>query len=230
MRGPTAVPERILRRPRPVASLAVRSPKSSLGRRVLAGKRPEDFALDLLVAFAWALYAWLYLLKTLEGGGLVHLGQMGAMTVFAVLFLFRRPARRTGEWWETAVAVLAVLMPIMLRPTPGPLYRVGEALQVCGLAAMIVAVLSLGRSFGVAPADRGLRTTGLYAWVRHPLYAAELLVFAGFLVAHPSRWNFAVLSLNTLLQIVRIMREERIIEDYASYAACVRWRLIPLVW
>jgi protein-S-isoprenylcysteine O-methyltransferase Ste14 len=228
MRGPTAASGQILRRPRPVASLADRSPESSLG--AFAGKRPEDFALDLLVAFVWASYAWLYLRKVLEGGGLVHLGQMGAMTVFAVLFLLRRPARRKGTWWETAVAVLAVLMPIMLRPAPGPLYRVGEALQICGLAGMIVAALSLGRSFGVAPADRGLRTTGLYAWVRHPLYAAELLVFAGFLVAHPDGWNIAVLSLNTLLQVVRIMREERLIEDYANYAARVRWRLIPMVW
>jgi hypothetical protein len=39
-----------------------------------------------------------------------------------------------------------------------------------------------------------------------------------------------VLSLNTLLQVIRIVREERILEGYAGYAARVRWRLFPLVW
>ncbi|HXG05191.1 MAG TPA: methyltransferase [Candidatus Binatia bacterium] len=187
-------------------------------------------ALDLVVAGAWASYAWIFLAKTLRDGNLVHLGQAGAMTVFAVLFLLRRPARRKGARWETVLAVVAVLMPILLRPAPGPFARLGEAVQICGLIGMVGALLSLGRSFGVAPADRGLRTTGLYAWVRHPLYAAELLVFAGFLVAHPSGWNVAIVGLNTLLQVVRITREERIIADYAAYAARVRWRLIPMLW
>jgi protein-S-isoprenylcysteine O-methyltransferase Ste14 len=209
---------------------AALSSRSATPSKWLREKRPEDLALDILIAVVWIVYAGLYLMKALRGGGLVHLGQMGAMTVFATLFLLRRPARRTGAPWETVLAVMTVLMPVALQPAPGYVHWLGEAIQVAGLGGMIIAVVSLGRSFGVAPADRGLRTTGLYRWLRHPLYAMEILVFAGFLLANTSWWNLRVLSLNTLLQIIRITREERILDGYAGYAATVRWRLIPLIW
>jgi len=209
---------------------AAHSSRTATTNTCLRGKRPEELALDFLIAVVWIVYAGLYLMKALRGGGLVHLGQMGAMTVFAALFLLRRPARRTGARWETVLAAMAVLMPVALQSAPGDLHWLGEAIQVVGLGGMIIAVVSLGRSFGVAPADRGLRTTGLYRWLRHPLYAMEILVFAGFLLANTSWWNLGVLSLNTLLQIIRIAREERILDGYAGYAATVRWRLIPLIW
>lgn len=206
------------------------SPQKPETRGHLLEKRPEDLALDLLIGLVWAICAALYLVRALRGSGLVYLGQMGIMTVFAALFLLRRPARKTGKLWESTLAVAAAWMPIALRPSPGDFRFLGEALQIVGLGGMLIAVVSLGRSFGIAPADRGLRTTGLYGWLRHPLYAMEITVFAGFLVANPAWWNLAILSLNTLLQIVRITREERILEGYAGYADRVRWRLVPLVW
>jgi protein-S-isoprenylcysteine O-methyltransferase Ste14 len=95
---------------------------------------------------------------------------------------------------------------------------------------MLVALAWLGRSFGIAPADRGLRTGGPYGWVRHPLYAAEILFYVGYVVAHPSWRNLAALVFGGAIQVFRIVREERILEGYAPYAARVRWRLLPLVW
>jgi protein-S-isoprenylcysteine O-methyltransferase Ste14 len=213
---------------RPARPLA--SPQKPDPRGRLLEKRPEDLALDFLIGLVWAICAALYLVRVLRGSGLVYLGQMGIMTVFAALFLLRRPARKTGKLWESALAVAAAWMPIALRPAPGDFTFLGDALQIIGLVGMLIAVLSLGRSFGVAPADRGLRTTGLYGWLRHPLYAMEITVFAGFLIANPCWWNLAILTLNTLLQVVRITREERILEGYAGYASRVRWRLVPLVW
>ena len=117
-----------------------------------------------------------------------------------------------------------------MRPAPGNLYWLGEIIQVAGLIGMVAAAISLGRSFGIAPADRGLRTTGLYAWVRHPLYAMEISFFVGFLLANPSWRNLAILIADTTVQLVRALREERILKDYPSYAGRVRWRLLPLVW
>jgi protein-S-isoprenylcysteine O-methyltransferase Ste14 len=160
----------------------------------------------------------------------VELGQVAAVTVFAALFLLRRPARRTGTTWETMLALAGTFLPTATGPAPGNLFWLGEIIQVAGLTGMVAAAICLGRSFGIAPADRGLRTTGLYAWVRHPLYAMEICYFAGYLVANPSWRNLAVLTADTALQLFRALREERILTDYASYAGRVRWRLLPLVW
>lgn len=194
------------------------------------GKSGSELAFDLLLMGGWALYAGGFLKRLLSGGGLVELGQVTAVTVFAALFLLRRPAQRTGTTWETLLALAGTFLPVAMRPAPGNLYWLGEIIQVAGLVGMAAAGISLGRSFGIAPADRGLRTTGLYAWVRHPLYAMEIAYFVGFLVANPSWRNLVVLIADATLQIFRALREERILMDYASYSGRVRWRLLPLVW
>ena len=54
-----------------------------------------------------------------------------------------------------------------------------------GLIVIIAGKMTLGRSFGLMPAHRGLVCTGIYGWVRHPIYAGYLLTHAAFLVAHP---------------------------------------------
>jgi len=194
------------------------------------GKSRSELALDLLLMGAWALYAGRFMKRLISGGGLVELGQVTAVTIIAALFLLRRPARRTGTTWETMLALAGTFLPAAMRSAPGDLFWLGEIIQVAGLTGMAIAAISLGRSFGIAPADRGLRTTGLYAWVRHPLYAMEICYFAGYLVANPSWRNLAILIADTALQLFRALREERILKDYASYAGRVRWRLLPLVW
>ena len=194
------------------------------------GKSSRELAWDLVLMGAWTLYAGFFLRRVMNGGGFVELGQLAAVTVFAALFLLRRPVRSTGTTWETMLALAGTFLPAATRPAPGNLFWLGQIIQVAGLTGMVAAAISLGRSFGIAPADRGLRTTGLYAWVRHPLYAMEICYFVGFLVANPSWRNLAVLTANTALQLFRALREERILKDYASYAGRVPWRLLPLVW
>jgi protein-S-isoprenylcysteine O-methyltransferase Ste14 len=194
------------------------------------GKSSSELALDLLLMGAWTLYAGRSLNRLVSGGGLVELGQVTAVTIFAALFLLRRPARSTGTTWETMLALAGTFLPAAMRLAPGNLFWLGEIIQVAGLTGMAAAATSLGRSFGIAPADRGLRTSGLYAWVRHPLYAMEICYFAGYLVANPSWRNLAILTADTALQLFRALREERILKDYDRYASRVRWRLLPLVW
>ena len=60
------------------------------------GKSDRELAFDLLLMGGWALYAGGFLKRLMTGGGLVELGQVTAVTVFAALFLLRRPAQRTG--------------------------------------------------------------------------------------------------------------------------------------
>jgi len=91
-------------------------------------------------------------------------------------------------------------------------------------------VSALGRSFGIAPADRGLMILGPYRFIRHPMYAGALLMAAGALWSAPSWWNASVFALLVASAALRIHWEERLLQGYASYARVVRWRLFPGVW
>ena len=69
--------------------------------------------------------------------------------------------------------------------------------------------------------------------MRHPAYAAYLVSELGFLVLNFSVLNVAVLTVVWVLQISRIIAEERVLSGdsaYAEYGARVTKRLVPAVW
>ncbi|MDR0245690.1 MAG: isoprenylcysteine carboxylmethyltransferase family protein [Burkholderia sp.] len=106
----------------------------------------------------------------------------------------------------------------------------GSVWQVCGIALQLFAKLSLGRSFGLLPANRGVVSTGAYRFMRHPIYAGYLLSEFGFLLANFSTRNLLTIGIWMLLQIGRIRMEERVLSedaDYRAYKTKVRYRLIP---
>ena len=76
--------------------------------------------------------------------------------------------------------------------------------------------------------------TGVYGFVRHPMYlGATLSVFGGALLLGSLAGIGVSLGL-TLLLAARITGEERMLVDglegYAEYREKVRYRLVPGVW
>jgi protein-S-isoprenylcysteine O-methyltransferase Ste14 len=153
--------------------------------------------------------------------------------VVAWMYLNRESSRRVARWWEAALAIGGTFLPLLaLRPAPmssaeGIREEIGMLVQLFGLMGMIWSVFSLGISLGMAPADRGLVTSGPYRRVRHPMYTFELLFCLGYWLANLTWLNVAVWLLLVVIQVTRALREERAIEGYDEYAAQVRWRFIP---
>ncbi|MPV55581.1 isoprenylcysteine carboxyl methyltransferase [Burkholderia sp. HI2761] len=109
----------------------------------------------------------------------------------------------------------------------------GGTWQICGIAWQLFAKLSLGRSFGLLPANRGVVSTGAYRFMRHPIYVGYLLSEIGFLLSNFSTRNALTIGVWMLLQIGRIRMEERVLSedaDYRAYKTKVRYRLIPGVF
>jgi protein-S-isoprenylcysteine O-methyltransferase Ste14 len=156
---------------------------------------------------------------------------------FTAAFLARRPpratSRRIGSW---LVAVGGTFGGLLLRPGGAhPPWGVdaGLALQLAGLLLAITALVTLGRSFALVAADRGLKTRGLYAVVRHPMYASYLLIQAGYVLQSLSAPNIAVFALASACNVGRVLAEEDVLARspaYQAYREQVRWRLIPGVW
>lgn len=106
-------------------------------------------------------------------------------------------------------------------------------LIIAGILFQLYAKLTLRRSFGVIAANRGVKVSGPYRFVRHPMYAGYTLSHIGFLLSGPNWWNLAVYSLALGLNIARIMAEERVLTAdpaYREMSRKVRYRLIPFVF
>lgn len=77
-------------------------------------------------------------------------------------------------------------------------------------------------------------STGLYGIVRHPMYAATVLLFLSMPLVLGSIPAFLVFLCYPAILAKRIRNEEKVLTrdlaGYADYKARVRWRLIPFIW
>jgi protein-S-isoprenylcysteine O-methyltransferase Ste14 len=83
-------------------------------------------------------------------------------------------------------------------------------------------------------ADQRVISSGPYAWVRHPMYAAGFLLLLGIPIALGSWWGVLVAFAILPALIWRLLDEERFLAlnlpEYAKYQSRVRHRLLPLLW
>ena len=137
--------------------------------------------------------------------------------------------------WDWSVALLGTAAPLLQRPEAAlpMLEPIGLVVQIIGTVLATMAIFSLGRSFGIVAANRGVRTTGFYRFVRHPLYGSYIVGYLGFLLGSLSIWNVSLIILTVLCQYARAVAEERILlQDpaYQAYAQQVRYRFIPYLF
>src|SRR5262249_27409646 len=162
---------------------------------------------------------------------------LASEALVVVLTTIRRPARLVDRTVAAAVTTtLSMAGPPMLRATaaaplaPDALTAIVSAV---GLGLVIIGKMALGRSFGLAPANRGVVVRGPYEFVRHPIYTGYLITHAGFLVANPSPWNAVVIVIADAALIVRALMEERVLSAdvaYQGYCRRVGWHLVPGVF
>lgn len=190
-----------------------------------------DGAERIAVVILYALLVHRFLGDLGHKPGNIMLMVSEGLIVFMVLF-----RRGTGDItlrpadWLTGI--LGTALPMLVHPT-GDGWSGGAVLMAAGLIISFGAKLSLRRSFGVIAANRGVKRTGLYAVVRHPMYLGYLVTYIGVIALNPSAWNAVLLSCWLAFEVLRIFAEERILMQdptYRDHAAKVRFRLIPFVW
>jgi len=185
---------------------------------------------QVVVVLLWSWMAWRVIESTNPLAPLV-LASEGVIVLFMLL---RRPSNEISvKWSDWMLAFGATTAPLLIDPSyegTAPLVVPGVLLFVFGSIWQLWAKLVLRRSFGIAPANRGVKVSGPYQAMRHPMYFGYLLTHIGTLMILPTWWNFALYAFAWSIQILRLLREERLLFNdatYRDYAQKVRWRLIP---
>ena len=77
-------------------------------------------------------------------------------------------------------------------------------------------------------------STGVYGFVRHPMYLGGILMFVGSPLLLGSVYSVLAGLVLTILLMARILGEEKMLgrdlEGYREYTQTVRFRLIPYIW
>lgn len=204
----------------------------------------------LLFIPAWTLaywQAWLFMA--------VFVCTSGAITVYLAIhdpkLLERRMnvgPRAEREPAQKIIMVFATLGFIAMLVFPALDYRFGWSPVPASVSVLGDALIALGflfvffvfkeNSYGASTIqiaeDQTVISTGPYALVRHPMYAAALVMLFGIPLALGSWWGLFALLLVLPVLIWRLLDEERFLRrnlpGYAEYQARVKYRLLPFVW
>ncbi|MBX5487504.1 MAG: isoprenylcysteine carboxylmethyltransferase family protein [Mycolicibacterium hassiacum] len=119
---------------------------------------------------------------------------------------------------------------------PTTVVVIGDLLVVAGLAVALLTIAQNNYAAATITVESGqpVVSTGLYAVLRHPMYAAALIVTAGTPVALGSYWGLVVLIPAVAVFVARIADEEKALREdlpgYREYTDKVSYRLVPGVW
>jgi len=184
------------------------------------------------LAAAYGTLALCHIAGTAASGRTMAAALLAAQELLvAALLLVRRPSRAVSRRGiDRLTAAAALLVPLGLHAPGAAAAGVSTALEAAGLLLALVATATLGRHLGLVPAVRGITTRGVYAVVRHPMYAAYLLLLAAYVAGEPSPRNGTLALVACVLLVLRLRAEEALLEgdaDYQAYRRRVPWRLVP---
>ena len=121
-------------------------------------------------------------------------------------------------------------------PVPTAISLVGDVLVAIGLGMSMLVIVQ--NSYAAAnitvEAGQKLVSTGLYGFVRHPMYVGNVIMMLGIPPALGSYWGLLFVIPGVVVLVLRILDEEKLLTrelaGYREYAQRVRYRLVPSVW
>lgn len=138
---------------------------------------------------------------------------------------------------QSALLILAAAILFLL--LTGSLFS-RSPLVITGQVLAVLLAVWARRSFAAAqfsihaaPAGGGVISTGPYQFIRHPMYAAALLLIWTSILGHVSPLHVGIGVLVTAVILVRIAAEETLLQasypDYLTYTGKTK-RVIPFVF
>jgi len=153
---------------------------------------------------------------------------------------------KKGEWYVIVQFCLFALiafgprsssfLPLWSADVLGLVWPLGIVLLGVGLVVIVLALLGLGSNLSALPhpkASAELVQTGLYAFVRHPIYSGLIASSLGWAMIRGSSLMLIYALILFIFFEFKTRREEqqleRVFVDYAEYKQRVK-KLIPFVY
>ena len=164
------------------------------------------------IRLLWGMQALLWLIIT------------GSFLAYLLAYLTRKPAQSVAKGFMQTVFPLGVaFLPyaiVMSNFTYGNWFPPSSKIHMKGLYALtaviivgqsiqLIALFKLRRSFTIMSEARVLIRSGIYRWVRHPIYAAHFLVNFCYTVLYFGAVNVALYAAFVAGQALRARIEER---------------------
>jgi len=153
----------------------------------------------------------------------------------------KEPAQKIIVWFILAAFLTLMVLPPLdwrfgLSPVPSSVSIFGNLLVA--FSFYIFYLVARVNSYAAANirVEEGQKVvdTGVYGWVRHPMYFGALFLIAGTPLALGSWWTLLLLPVFLLILYFRIMSEETVLvrdlPGYTEYRKRVKYRLIPFGW
>ena len=133
--------------------------------------------------------------------------------------------------------ICAPLEHVLLAPPVTVLHQIiGGVLGFLGLLLGALSFRALGRNFRVFAAPRRSGTlikTGVYAWIRHPMYIGVVLAMLGYAIVWDAMYSLVLVLGCAMFYVMKAVKEETLLRekypDYSEYAQTT-WRFIPYVY
>ena len=112
----------------------------------------------------------------------------------------------------------------------------GGVAVVAGLGLAMLVIVQNGYAASTVTVETGqpVVSTGVYKFVRHPMYLGDVIIMVGIPLSLGSYWGLFFVLPGVLVLIVRILDEEAMLTQeltgYPEYRQRVRYRLMPYVW
>ena len=198
-------------------------------------KQIEHVASNLALALLFTIFFFQFLNDFLEHEKFSSLLFLIKESFLVLFFLTRMVPEKTSykpyDWLIALAGTWAGLLFIPVESTGDNIFLF--SLQCFGILIAITGIACLNRSFGIVPALRGVKTGGLYKYIRHPVYLGYLISFTAITLQNPHIWNVTVLIGIAILDVLRIFSEEKFMgqdEEYQAYMARTKYRLLPYIW
>jgi len=163
--------------------------------------------------------------------------------------LIVRPNLKSGLHGKKDITFFYVIIPFMMTLMATFIenvtfrYVINNTQLICGIIlSSITTIVNLkaridikkGYSMLIEKLDnQKLVTTGIYKYIRHPIYTAILLIMLSACIAFEAKWSLILLLIAISGLIIRIKREEKFLlqtfPEYNEYSKKVK-RLIPYIY
>jgi protein-S-isoprenylcysteine O-methyltransferase Ste14 len=222
----------------PVHSESVLLPPATDQPRRLFSPAVSDIIARASIGALFTLLSFNIFADYIRTGHVTGLLLLVGESLVVVLTILRRRANIVDRSAAAAIMTTVSLAgPALLSATDGHASLMPDLVTALvssiGLVLVVIGKITLGRSFGVVPANRGVVVRGPYSFVRHPIYTGYLITHMSFLAAHPAPWNLSVILVADFALIVRALMEERVLSAdaaYQQYCRRVGWHLVPGVF